>query len=70
MRQTTSRPPRVKTLSVRDRHIIPEHCPNFSVTGSVRRMRKLYYGNKALLVRCGYYIFNVSDCPEVYEAAH
>ncbi len=63
------RPPRVKFLPVKDRALIPEGCGNFSVTGSVRGMRRLYYGDRALLVRCGYYIYNVSDYPEVYEKA-
>jgi hypothetical protein len=33
-------------------------------------MRKLYYGDKALLVRCGSYIYNVSGAPDIYERAH
>ena len=32
--------------------------PNFHKTGSVRGMKRLYYGNKCLLVRCGDYIYN------------
>jgi hypothetical protein len=43
--------------------------PNFSRTGSIRGMKKLYYGEDALLVRCGNYIYNVSSKPEIYEAA-
>lgn len=41
--------------------------PNFHKTGSVRGMKKLYYGNKCLLVRCGDYIYNVSSEPQVYH---
>ncbi len=44
-------------------------CPNFSVTGSVRGMRRKYYGKAALLVRSGSYIYNVTGKPEIYEAA-
>lgn len=43
--------------------------PNFSVTGSARGMRKQFYGNDALLVECGKYVYNVSSKPEIYEAA-
>lgn len=43
--------------------------PNFHKTGSVRGMKRLYYGNKCLLVRCGDYIYNVSSEPQVYHQA-
>ncbi|MEF9922943.1 MAG: hypothetical protein RR854_00015 [Muribaculaceae bacterium] len=43
--------------------------PNFSKTGSVIGMKKLYYGKGALLIRCGEYIYNVSDSQEVYYQA-
>ena len=33
--------------------------PNFSRTGSISGMKKLYYGHDALLVCCGAYIYNV-----------
>lgn len=42
--------------------------PNFSATGSVYGMKKLYYGMDALLVRSGAWIYHVP--PEVYAAAH
>ena len=35
--------------------------PNFSATGSVTGMKRLYYGEDALLVRCGSYIYNVGS---------
>ena len=44
--------------------------PNFSKTGSITGMKKLYYGKDALLVKCGAYIYNVTSKPEIYEAAH
>ena len=40
--------------------------PDFHKTGSVRGMRKLYYGSKCLLVRCGDYIYNVSSEQHIY----
>ena len=41
--------------------------PNFSVTGSVKGMKKLYYGKDALLVRSGAWIYKVPT--EVYYRA-
>lgn len=43
--------------------------PNFHRTGSVRGMKKLYYGNDALLVRCEQYIYNVTSEPSIYNQA-
>ena len=43
--------------------------PCFSVTGSIRGMKKLYYGKDALLVKCGSYIYNVTSRPEIYNQA-
>jgi len=61
---------RVKNLpaSEHDKYNLSEF-PNFAKNGSVSGMKKQYYGNDALLVRCGSYIYNVSSAPEVYEAA-
>lgn len=58
---------RVKQLSVKSgmrNHI--DKFPNFHTSGSVTGMKKLYYGENALLVRCGSYIYNVSECPNIY----
>ena len=46
-----------------------ERFPNFHKTGSVRGMRKLYYGKGCLWVRCGSYIYNVSAEPNIYHQA-
>lgn len=46
-----------------------EALPNFSATGSIRGMKKLYYGKDALLVRCGSYIYNCTKRPDIYEKA-
>ena len=43
--------------------------PNFHKTGSVRGMKKLYYGADCLLVRSGDYIYNVSAEPSIYNQA-
>lgn len=40
--------------------------PNFCVTGSIEGMKKLYYGEDALLVVCGDFIYNVSSNPTIY----
>lgn len=40
-------------------------CPNFSASGSIAGMRKVY-GPHALLVRCGAYIYNVAAYPDIY----
>lgn len=56
----------VKTLYVReyDKHNLSEY-PSFSVTGNISVMRKIY-GDSALLVRCGQYIYNVAAQPKIY----
>jgi hypothetical protein len=41
--------------------------PNFSKTGSISGMKKLYYGKDALLVKKGAYIYNVSSQPDIYH---
>ena len=46
-----------------------DRFPNFHRTGSVRRMKRLYYGSRCLLVRCGDYIYNVSPEPWIYYQA-
>jgi len=64
--------PRVKTIDgCRLGHIDLSSFPNFSVTGSVRGMKHYYYGEDALLVRCGSWIYNVTSKPEIYyKEAH
>lgn len=44
--------------------------PNFHKSGSIKGMKKLYYGKNALLVRCGDYIYNVSSQPNIYYQAY
>lgn len=45
-----------------------DRFPNFHRTGSIRGMKKLYYGNDALLVS-GQYIYNVTSEPSIYNLA-
>lgn len=42
------------------------NLPNFDANGSIKGMKNLYYGKDALLVRCGSYIYNVSNKPDIY----
>ncbi len=61
---------RVKKMTIEQgRRAGLNRFPNFHKTGSVRGMKRLYYGNKCLLVRCGDYIYNVSSEPKVYHQA-
>lgn len=39
--------------------------PNFSVSGNVKRMKELYYGKDALLVRCGSFIYYVGNLSKI-----
>ena len=43
--------------------------PNFHKSGSIRGIKKMYYGMDALLVRCGSYIYNVTSEPRIYNQA-
>ena len=61
---------RVRYLTVaRGRAIHIENYPNFHKSGSVAGMKKQYYGENALLVRCGSYIYNVTTKPDIYYSA-
>lgn len=51
--------PRTKFLPVGYSHWIPEGCPNIHKSGSIRGMKKLYWGKDAYCVRCGSYIYKV-----------
>lgn len=65
-----ARPPKVRRLSKEEGERVDIHrFPNFYKTGSVKGMRKLYYGPAALLVRCGSFIYNVSSEPSIYDRA-
>lgn len=46
-----------------------DRFPNFMANGSIRGMKDKFYGKDALLVRCGSYIYNVTDEPDIYYSA-
>ena len=61
---------RVKKMTFEEgRRVGINRFPNFHKTGSVRGMKKLYYGADCLLVRSGDYIYNVSAEPAIYNQA-
>ena len=61
---------RVKSMTIAEgKRVGIDHFPNFHRTGSVRGMKKLYYGTECLLVRCGNYIYNVTSEPQIYNQA-
>lgn len=57
---------RTKKLPIEYENIV-SNFPNFDKSGSIRGMKKLYYGKDALLVQCGNYIYNVSSEPSIYH---
>ena len=59
--------PRVKYVYVKDKERLHlGDFPNFSATGNVWGMKHKYYGEDALLVRCGSWIYNVMSEPSIY----
>lgn len=56
-----------KTITVKEKDLIHDLSvfPNFSSTGSIRGMKKQYYGLDAMLIKCGAYIYKVTA--EVYN---
>ena len=56
---------KVKDLDKKYHYLVKE-LANFSKTGSIKGMKKMYYGQQALLVRCGQYIYNVTSLPAIY----
>ena len=61
---------RVKRMTIKQgKEAQLSRFPNFHSTGSVAGMKKLYYGQNCLLVKCGDYIYNVSSEPEIYNQA-
>jgi len=61
---------RVKRMAIEQgKRVRINRFPNFYITGSVRGMKRLYYGYDCLLVRCGNYIYNVTAQPQIYYQA-
>jgi len=53
---------KVKTVYVKDKENIGlDRYPNFSITGNIYGMKRKYYGEDALLVRCGSWIYKVGN---------
>lgn len=49
---------RVKRMTIEQgKRVGISRFSNFHKTGSVRGMKRLYYGYKCLLVRCGSYVY-------------
>jgi len=59
----------VRKMSIKEgERINIDKYPNFSKSGSVKGMKKLYYGKSAMLVKCGNWIYNVPK--KIYEMAY
>lgn len=56
----------LKTIPAKEYIAELSEYANFSATGSIAGMRKVY-GKFALLVKCGAYIYNVSSNPHIYH---
>lgn len=55
---------KTKTISIKHRDSgIVRSCPNFSRTGSIAGMKRQFYGKDAKLIRCGSWIYNVTNSP-------
>ncbi len=62
---------KVKYLYVKDgRKVGITAYPSFHATGSIKGMKKQFYGQQAFLVKCGKYIYNVSSDRNIYYLAH
>lgn len=60
---------KVKNMTIKEgERVNLSQFPIFSVTGSIKGMKKLYYGKDALLIRCGKWIYNVSSQPQIYNS--
>lgn len=55
---------RTRNLSIRFEGLVKDF-PNFSKSGSIREMKRRYYGKGVLLVKCGNYN-NVTSDPQIY----
>lgn len=61
---------RVRKMTIQQgRRVDISRFPNFHKTGSVWGMKRLYYGTEALLVKCGNFIYDVSNAPEICHQA-
>jgi len=53
----------MKTLTVKKSNLKHDLSvfPNFHRSGSIRGMKKLYYGKDALLIKSGAYVYKVTE---------
>ncbi|WP_374440495.1 hypothetical protein [Epilithonimonas sp.] len=63
---TTTQNYPVKRISIEDKPTGLSEFPNFHKSGSVIGMKKKHYGEDALLLQCGDFIYNVSSAPDYY----
>ena len=61
--------PRTKIMRVEEgKKVKIDDHPNFHKSGSIKGMKASYYGENALLVKCGNYIYRVPK--RIYDQAH
>ena len=61
---------KTRYLKVKDgKKLNIDNYPSFSASGNIKGMKKLYYGQNCLLIKCGSYIYNVTSSPEIYYKA-
>lgn len=61
---------KMKKMNIEDgQRLNISRLPNFHKSGSVKGMKKLYYGKNALLVKCGDFIYNSTTEPAIYKQA-
>ena len=58
---------KTRYLSVKHKELVSGKYPNFHVSGSIAGMKRMFYGENAMLVRCGQWIYNVPK--EIYDMA-
>ena len=61
--------PSVRRMSLKEGEAVNiDEYPNFHKSGSIKGMKKMYYGKDAYLVKSGNYIYNVPK--EIWEKAN
>ena len=59
---------KMKKLNIEDgQRLNISRLANFHKSGRVKEMKKLYYGENALLVQCGDFIYNCTTEPAIYK---
>jgi hypothetical protein len=60
--------PKFRTIIINsDSDIDLSEYPNIHISGSILGMKKLYWGGDAMCIKKGYYIYNVSSNPDLYN---